>query len=169
MTLVERDQWQKAIQPFAPSAFENASSNECLCLISPSDFLRLAAPIAARIPSRERTAAIREALNQNIPLDAIPALELSVDGTAASVTRHDGRHRAKELAQRGFALMPVLLTFDGCDPADLAHALKLYPEPHDEDEAYPGHDEDSLGDRLAPLDMSCIILQQDALLTATTA
>lgn len=40
---------------------------------------------------------------------SLPFLKFDMDGDVASVTGHEGRHRARELLRRGYTTMPVLL------------------------------------------------------------
>lgn len=143
--------WRKALEPFSDEARGSVHQSEILCLMDPVAFLRLASPISARIDSRKRTQGIRRTLDRNVGLRTLPCLELQIDGVEASVTGHDGRHRAMELADRGHSLIPVLLCFEDCEAEDFGHVNALHPQPHDDDEEYPGYDEDDLDDRERPM------------------
>ena len=137
---------------FSKSALNDLSDQNCrIALMNPRDFLRLAPPIASRIKSKKRRRAIAKALDKSLYLHSIPYLILDIMGPDAFVVSHDGRHRALELASRGINEMPVVIEFENGTPSDFDHISRIYPEPHDEDEEYPGYDEESLDDKLKPV------------------
>ena len=131
-----------------------AASDDLVAMIRPQDFLRLAAPIAERIPSRERRDAIAEVLDAGGILSTLPELEIEMHGREGYVIHHDGRHRAIELRERGHALMPVRIMIEGGSIADLKC---IHPELHEEDEEYPGFDEDSLEEKMRPVPPSVLV------------
>lgn len=123
-------------------------------MMHPSDFLRLAAPIAARIPSSERRKVIAGVLDAGDLLATIPELEVEIEGDDGFVRMHDGRHRALELLKRGFTTMPVHLIIEG---GELDEVKRLYPQMHDDDDDYPGFDEDSLSEKAEPIGPDVIL------------
>lgn len=123
-------------------------ADQLIVMMRPQDFLRLAAPIAERIPSRERRGAIAAVLDAGGTLATLPELELEIHDNEGYVIHHDGRHRAIELRERGFDLMPVHLMLEG---GSLETLRRIHPELHDEGEDYPGFDEDSLEERMRPV------------------
>lgn len=150
-----------ACDPRALLEVEGASH---LALMHPRDFLRLASPVSDRIDGAGRTATVRGLLDAGTPFASWPDLILDVEGERAFVMGHDGRHRAMELLERGCHLMPVVLTVEDTgepdrDPAAAVAGLRvLHPQPHDEDDAYPGWDEEALEDRLEPVDARTVLV-----------
>jgi len=136
--------------PFALPEDAHAS----IVMMHPSDFLRLAAPIAARIPSSERRKIIAGVLDAGGLLATLPELEVEIEGDDGYVRTHDGRHRALELLERGFTTMPVHLILEGGDLEDVKH---LYPQMHDDDDDYPGLDEDALWEKAEPIGPDVIL------------
>ena len=130
-------------------------ADQLIVMMRPQDFLRLAAPIAKRISSRERRDAIAAVLDAGGTLATIPELELEIHDSEGYVIHHDGRHRAIELRERGFDLMPVHLMLEGGSLDTLRH---IHPELHDEGEDYPGFDEDSLEEKMRPVLPSVFII-----------
>lgn len=153
----EQDAWRAALAPFHRDAIDDTLGSAVLVLMSPDDFLRLASPISSRIDSVGRSTTIRKAMDTMTPLAALPCLEFEIDETEAWVTRHDGRHRAMELRGRGFSLIPVWVE---CETGEtgLRGIDAIHPQPHDEDEDYPGFDEDDLDARCTPIDASEIFV-----------
>ena len=140
--------------PAMPFSFDE-HADQLIVMMRPQDFLRLAAPIADRIPSRERRSAIAAVLDAGGILATLPDLEIEIHDNEGYVIHHDGRHRAIELRERGFDLMPVHLMLEG---GSLEKLRRIYPELHDEDEEYPGFDEDSLEERMNPVPPSVFII-----------
>lgn len=157
MTCDERAAWRAAIAPFHRDAIEAVEATSSIVLMSPEDFLRLASPMSSRIDTVGRLGSIREALDTGTPLAAILLLEVSIDGDEAVVLRHDGRHRAMELRDRGYSLVPVEIQIED-DGEDISAAEIVHPQSHDEDEDYPGYDEDDLDARRTPVDASTVFL-----------
>ncbi len=111
-----------------------------IVLMPPRDFLKLAAPIAARIDSAGRINEIERCLDGGVPFETLPELRLSIQDEDAFIEMHDGRHRALCLRDRGVSLMPILL-FDeermpGDPSFDWSEISHLYPQGGDDDEEY---------------------------------
>jgi len=146
-----------AMAAFSPGALAEIDPGTRIAFMHPADFLCLAAPVAERIDSSGRTAAVQALMDAGETFSSLPVLEINLDGEDGYVQAHDGRHRAMEILSRGGALMPVVLeVLDGetgapADPVDLEHLRLLHPQPHDEDDSYPGFDEEALEERLMPL------------------
>jgi len=83
---------------------------ETIVLMRPEDFLASARPFQNG-PEAERLKSIRDAMDENKPLDDIPYLTafLSKDQNRARITGHEGRHRAVVFMERGIPYMPVRL------------------------------------------------------------
>lgn len=78
-------------------------SRTALVAMDPLDFLRLAAPGH----SEYSTKAVQSALETTGAFWDVPYLVLEEHGHTASVTGHEGRHRARALAELGVREMPV--------------------------------------------------------------
>lgn len=83
---------------------------ETIVLMRPEDFLASAKPFKNG-PEPERLKSIRDAMDENKPLDDIPYLTafLSKDQSRAKITGHEGRHRAVVFMEKGIPFMPVRL------------------------------------------------------------
>lgn len=146
-----------AMAPFSPDSLAVVDDGTPVALMHPLDFLRLASPVAARIDSAGRTEVVRALMDGGEAFSSVPCLEIAIDGDDAYVQAHDGRHRAMEILARGGTLIPVLLEARSLEddvPAareDLDALRLIHPQPHEEDDDYPGLDEEALEERLSPL------------------
>jgi len=147
-----------AFRHFDPKPFLEGGPSETtrVALMRVEDFLRLAAPVSTRIDSASRFAAIDACLAAGTPF-ATPLeliLEFDEDDGETRMNSHDGRHRAMRLAGR-VDLVPVHIVmegFAGDPPADVWDRLDvIHPEPHDDDDEYPGFDDDELWARQDPV------------------
>ncbi len=140
---------------------EPAAPASRVALMRVTDFLRLCQPVAARIPSAERLAVVDGLLEAGTPFATPLELVLEVDEDQTCVMMHDGRHRARRLADL-VTYVPVHVVVDGiCGPHPddvLATLGEIHPEPHDEDDDYPGWDPVELDDRLEPVAASDVFL-----------
>lgn len=97
---------------FAPEAWQKArESGDRIVYLTPQQFLS----VAARDEPRETSAkTVAEALDGGAQLSDLPELALrsGSDGRPI-VDMHDGRHRARALAERGETLIPVRVAGDG--------------------------------------------------------
>lgn len=125
--------------------------------MSPATFLRLAPPIASRINSYLRRQEISHAIDGGTPLETLPYLNLTIYEGQAYVEEHDGRHRALEFAARGATSIPVLVEFTEPNVA-LTPIKAIHPQAHDEDDEYPGLDEEDLDRKLRPIDLQKALL-----------
>lgn len=60
-------------------------------------------------PDKSKYAGVDTAIKNGVKLDDIPFLMLANNGTTASITGHEGRHRAMALKQLGVDLMPIVI------------------------------------------------------------
>lgn len=91
--------------------YQSADSRAHLIYISPSEFLS----VAMSGHSPEKLSAVREILDSGTLFNELPFLNFIHDGEGtAVVTAHEGRHRAKIMAEQGVTKIPVLLchTYD---------------------------------------------------------
>lgn len=105
-----------ATELFKPSKVKQAleetadpMAKERLVYMKLDDFLNSATKIDK--PREEKIKNIKEALDNNIPLDDIPYLIIRTDSKnkRGQVVGHEGRHRAMVLKERGYDYMPVRL------------------------------------------------------------
>ena len=140
---------------------EPAAPTSRVALMRVTDFLRLCPPAAARIPSDERLAVIDGLLEAGTPFATPLELILEVDEDQTCVMSHDGRHRAQRLADL-VTYVPVHVVVEdsyGPHPDNVLATLgDIFPEPHDEDENYPGWEPGELDDRLEPVAASDMFL-----------
>lgn len=96
---------------FTKETLENAynqslDSRDILIYMNPEDFLK----VAMSGHSDEKLNTVKNLLSNNIEFNEIPFLNFVHDGEGtATVTGHEGRHRAKCLIELGINSMPVLL------------------------------------------------------------
>lgn len=153
----DKTRWRAAMLPFASTALDDLEENDRIVLMSPVDFLRLAAPVSSRIASRERTIAIRSAMTAGIALESLPFLEIEGGDQDAWIMCHNGRHRAMELRDLGHAVIPVVMTGTIVD-LDRSLGTVLHAQPHDDEDDYPGHDDESLEERMTPMRACDVVL-----------
>lgn len=148
-----------AFFPFDATALRDIDPTRSrIALMRPSDFLRLAAPIAARIDTAGRAASVRRAHSRGMPFSSLPELVLDVDGGAAYVVAHDGRHRARRLLEAGAGAMPVVLSLEPADLDGFPEIGFIHPQPHDDDDDYPGWSDDDLNERQVPVRFETAVL-----------
>jgi hypothetical protein len=87
-------------------------SRSTLVYMTPDEFLNLAPDfIRPDSPQRKRTGPIENAIVKGEKLP-VPYLRITDKGGVATVTSHEGRHRASVLKRLGVAKMPVVLKSD---------------------------------------------------------
>jgi hypothetical protein len=105
-----------ATELFKPSKVKQALeetadplAKERLVYMKLDDFLNSATKIDK--PREEKIKSIKEALDNNIPLDDVPYLIIRTDSKnkRGQVIGHEGRHRAMVLKEMGYDYMPVRL------------------------------------------------------------
>lgn len=98
---------------FAQKALKEANeqgdlSRETVVYMSPKQYLKLANEIDPRSSTADKTKLVKGVLKSGGRFNELPSLKLTKHGTTGSqVFGHNGRHRAKELAERGVKSMPV--------------------------------------------------------------
>lgn len=152
------DDFKKALRHFAPEAVESGPGIH-LVLMAAEVFLKLASPIPSRIDSVGRSAIVRSLFVAGCAYHSLPELEIQISETSgdAFVVSHDGRHRVRLLSENGFAFVPVLIRASDhaadeamVEPPDWSR-LTFHPQPHDDEDDYPGMDSDDLETRARPL------------------
>jgi hypothetical protein len=98
--------------PFARTTLEEQAvpsykSKERLTMMSPDDFLTMAERLEQ--PDPTKMARVSAMLQRGDDFDSVPYLYFDLAGDTATVTGHEGRHRALALRERGVEQMPVSL------------------------------------------------------------
>lgn len=112
--IIKNSPLKDATELFKPSKVKHAleetadpMAKERLVYMKLDDFLNSAKKIEN--PREEKIKSIKEALDNNIPLDDVPYLIIRTDSKnkRGQVVGHEGRHRAMVLKERGYDYMPV--------------------------------------------------------------
>lgn len=103
-----------SLPKFTPSPETNAfKSRETATVMSPDDFLNLAEDLPENQVRLDSQEFIKDQIYRGEPLET-PYLTFSLDGEGvATVTGHEGRHRARVLREMGVTEMPVRLRSEG--------------------------------------------------------
>lgn len=81
--------------------------------MSPGDYLDLSPELSGKPFSNPSGRALMKSFNQGDKIEAIPTLDMKVDGNTGTVTDQDGRHRALLAQQEGIEAIPVAIRQQG--------------------------------------------------------
>jgi len=148
------------VQALRPFAIDALPSNAIISLMTPETFLRLASPSSSRIQIQHRERLLKRLYEQHVRFASLPEFILTLNGTDAQVLMHDGRHRVIVLRDHDAALIPVVIHIESdsgqCldthqSAACLDTLVNIFPQVHEDDEAYPDLSDEELEERLGPL------------------
>jgi hypothetical protein len=98
--------------PYAMAEYAKRPNTDVV-MMSPDDYLDLSPVLGGRPFSNPAGRSLLSSVDRGEPIEAIPTLDVDVDGNTGTVTDQDGRHRALLAKHAGVDAIPVAIQKNG--------------------------------------------------------